>query len=248
MAAIERSTGWLLESPEWPVNIAFNALTAFTLYDHPSPASDQIQLANRLLASVIASKGLTAPKTDGTPQDNSLQGWSWIDQTFSWVEPTCWALLALKKSGVARSADAARAAGINFDAARTRVSDGERLLADRACRAGGWNFGNAVVMDQDLRPYMPVTALGLLAMQDARGADVVNRALASLEAHWSDELSAVSLGLSRICLGVYDRRAEGVAAQLIAHTENALQFGNYHGIAVALCALAPPGGSHAFTL
>src|SRR6478736_1185162 len=30
-------------------------------------------------------------------QDNKLQGWSWIDGTFSWVEPTAWGLLALRK-------------------------------------------------------------------------------------------------------------------------------------------------------
>ena len=30
-------------------------------------------------------------------QDGSLQAWSWVDGTFSWVEPTAWCLLLLKK-------------------------------------------------------------------------------------------------------------------------------------------------------
>ena len=63
----------------------------------------------RLLAAVVASKGAAAPQADGMRQDNSLQGWSWVDATFSWVEPTCWGLLALKKARGAGLGDAAAA-------------------------------------------------------------------------------------------------------------------------------------------
>src|SRR3954469_19209532 len=34
-----RSTAWLVENPEWPVSIAYNALAVFTLQDHPASSA-----------------------------------------------------------------------------------------------------------------------------------------------------------------------------------------------------------------
>lgn len=236
LARCEQSHGWLSENPDWPVNIAYNALAAFALIGRPDPAAD---LSRRLLASVVSSKGLTAPQADSTRQNNSLQGWSWIESTFSWVEPTCWGLLALKK---------ARASGITDPSAPARIDEAEQLLIDRRCQPGGWNFGNASVMRQDLRPYVPTTALGLLAMQDRRDADAVIRGIQVLETLWSTEISAPSLGLSLIALDVYGRPTDRIAAALVQHASDALAFGNYHGIATMLFALSSIGQQHVFRL
>jgi hypothetical protein len=241
LAQCERTPGWLVENPAWPINIAFNALAVFTLRDRPGPPADAI--VPRVKASLIASKGVAAPQSPDAPQDNSLQGWSWIDATFSWVEPTCWGVLALKSTRAPGARDPKTDTAIG-----SRLAEAERLLTDRSCRPGGWNFGNAVVMRQDLRPYVPVTALALLAMQDLRGADVVNRGLAALETLWPTELSATALGLSLICLDVYDRPANQLVTQLTEHVDKALEFGNYHGMAVALFALSSAGHAHAFKL
>jgi len=240
LAQCDRTTGWLVENPAWPINIAFNALAVFTLRHRPAPSADAI--VSRVLASLIASKGRTAPPSSDAAQDNSLQGWSWIDATFSWVEPTCWGLLALK------SARTHGAAAGTDPAIGSRLAEAERLLTNRSCRPGGWNFGNAVVMRQDLRPYVPVTALALLALQDLRGADVVSRGLAALETLWPTEISATALGLSLLCLDVYDRPATHLVTQLTDHIGKTLEFGNYHGMAVALFALSSVGQPHAFKL
>jgi len=237
LVSCQRPTGWLVERPEWPVNIAFNALTAFTLLQHRDVASDDVR--RRLLTAVLASKGIAAPASDAMRQDNSLQGWSWTDATFSWVEPTCWGLLALKKG---------RASGLVDAAANVRIDEAERLLIDRSCRSGGWNFGNANVMAQDLRPYVPTTALGLLAMQDRRQEDAVVRGLASLETIWRDEISAPALALSLLSLDVYGRATEEPLARLIEHAAGTLTFGNHHGIAQAMFALSSSGQPHAFRL
>jgi len=233
----QRPGGWLVEHPEWPVNIAFNALAAFTLLHHRDLASDDARRG--LLAALLASKGTAAPAFDTMRQDNSLQGWSWTDATFSWVEPTCWGLLALKK---------ARASGVVEPAAHARIDEAERLLTDRSCRPGGWNYGNANVMAQDLRPYVPTTAIGLLAMQDRRDQDVVVRALAALETLWRDEVSAMALALSLVCLDVYGRPEEQVVTRLVEHATSTLTHGNHHGIAQAMFALSASGQSHAFRL
>ena len=237
LAGRQQPSGWLVEHADWPVNIAFNALAAFTLHQQRDlvPA----QLHQRLLAAVVASKGSQAAPAPNTPQDNTLQGWSWIDATFSWVEPTCWGLLALKRT---------RGAGLADASAGARIAEAERLLIDRTCRPGGWNYGNSVVMQQDLRPYGSTTALGLLAMQNRRDEDAVIRSLATLETLWPDERSATALGLSLVCLDLYERPANPLLAQLIDHTPNALAFGNYHGIAVALFALSSVGQAHVFRI
>ena len=233
----QRPAGWLVEHTDLPVNIAFNSLTAFTLLHHRDLANDDVR--RRLLTAVLGSKGVAAPASDTMRQDNSLQGWSWTDATFSWVEPTCWGLLALKK---------ARASGFAETAARGRIDEAERLLIDRSCRTGGWNFGNSNVMAQDLRAYVPTTALGLLAMQDRRQESVVARAVAALETLWGEEISAAALALSLMSLDVYGRPGEQLVARLIEHTPGTLTFGNHHGIAQALFALSSSGQPHAFRI
>ena len=136
-----RSGGFLVEDPGWPTNVAFNALVAFTWLNHRElAAAEQIQA---LLAWLVAAKGVQAPQTTSYRQDNSLQGWAWLDATFSWVEPTAWGALALHKAILA---------GLLPEApARARIEEAERLLIDRCCRDGGWNFGNANVMGSGRR-------------------------------------------------------------------------------------------------
>jgi len=245
----QQPSGWFLENPEWPVNIAFNALAGFTLLAQPDQMSEDVR--SRLLAAIVASKGTAAPPSEGVRQDNSLQGWSWIDATFSWVEPTCWGLLALKKWGQTWGSDlGVRPRGLTPfpPAAGVRIAEAERLLIDRSCRPGGWNFGNATVMQQDLRAYAPTTALGLLAMQDRRSDDAVVRGLGALETLWTEEISATSLGLSLICLDVYGQPVDHLAGRLAAHADHAMTFGNHHGIAVSLFALASVSQPHALRL
>jgi hypothetical protein len=237
LVACQRPAGWLVERPEWPVNIAFNGLAAFTLLHHRDMAGEDWR--RRLLTFLLASKGIAVAAADTTGQDNSLQGWSWTDATFSWVEPTCWGLLALKK---------ARASGFVEAASHARITEAERLLIDRTCRPGGWNFGNASVLGQDLRPYVPTTALGLLAMQDRRQENAVVRGLAALETLWPEEISAGAMALSLVCLDVYGRPVDQLVARLIEHASATLTFGNHHGIAQALFALSSSGQPHAFRL
>jgi len=237
LVSCQRPEGWFVESPDWPINIAFNALAAFTLFHHGGLASDDVR--RRVLRAVLGSKGVAAPPSANFRQDNSLQGWSWTDATFSWVEPTCWGLLALKKARVSAGTDAA---------STQRIGEAERLLIDRRCQPGGWNFGNASVLGQDLRPYVPTTALGLLAMQDRRAEDAVTKGLATLEQIWREEISTQALSLSLLCFGVYGRPDAGIRQRLNEHVENTLTFGNHFGIAQAMFALTSSGQSHALRL
>jgi hypothetical protein len=237
LARCQQTSGWLVEDSRWPINIAFNALAAFTWLARPELATDAMRA--RLLTALTASKGIQAPQADTVRQDNQLQGWPWNDATFSWAEPTSWGLLALKK---------ARRSGVIGPDAPARVAEAERLLIDRACTAGGWNFGNASVMHQNLRPYVPTTAIGLLAMQDRRAEPVVARGLTFLEEHWSDEISTPAMALSIACLRTYGRQVENIQSRLRDHVDRAESFGNLHGMALALFALSAGERSNAFQI
>ena len=234
-AARQTSSGWLVEDDRWPVNIAFNALTSFAWSVLPEPS--RLNNEQRLLTALVTSKGIQVKNEPQGGQDNMLQGWSWVDATFSWVEPTSWGLLALKR---------AKRAGLAIPGGEARVAEAERLLLDRTCRSGGWNFGNAIVLQQDLRPYVPTTALGLLALQDRREAEPVTRSLKFLEEHWSEEVSATAIGLSMICLDVYQRPTDQLEARLREQAERSAAFGNVHGSAIALCALTRRGPDNVF--
>ena len=62
-----------------------------------------------------------------TELDPYLSGWSWTAGTFSWVEPTSYSLMTLKK--LKRSLD-----GTNCE---ERIRQGEMLIYDRMCENGG---------------------------------------------------------------------------------------------------------------
>ena len=82
--------------------------------------------------------------------DVRLVGWPWAEGNFSWVEPTAWAVLALRRVG---------------RATEPAVAEGMRLLLDRAFDEGGINYGNRLVLGRMTEPIPTPTALMLLALQ-----------------------------------------------------------------------------------
>ncbi|MEO7193065.1 MAG: hypothetical protein ABI051_18610 [Vicinamibacterales bacterium] len=236
LTAAQRPDGWLAEGGGWPVNVASNALVAFTWSVLPDLAPQPVR--TRLLDALSASRGIQAPNEPHAGQDNMLQGWPWTDGTFSWVEPTAWGVLALKH---------ARRRGWTAPGADARIDESERLLLNRTCRSGGWNFGNAVVMNQDLRAYIPTTALALLALQDRTAEPNVARSIEFLETHWPDELSSTATGLALLCLHALGRPVDTLVQGLRRHSVDAPPA-NFHGAAIALCALSASSRTNVFKL
>jgi hypothetical protein len=232
-----RHDSWLIDLAGAPPNHAFNAIAALTLLQSPSTGT----LAEKIVRLLIASRGVTLPPDPAIRQDSSLQAWSWVDGTFSWVEPTAWCVLVLKQ----------RLALGPYPDALERVRVGEQVLNDRACRGGGWNYGNSNVFGQDLVPYVPTTALALLALRDRPNEPVVIRGLEQLQRDVLSERSAVALSLAIICLRVYGRPTsvpEQHLTQVIVDRHLSSGYGDdLLGLSMALYALAD-GPLRAFTL
>ncbi len=215
----------LLIDPNSPTpNFGFHGLALLTLL---ARRVEHVASNRRLIAAIESSKGVKLPDREALRQRNDLQAWSWTEGTFSWIEPTAWCLIALKK---------ARSLSLAVDA--TRVADGDSVLFDRCCARGGWNYGNSNVLGKELAPYVSTTALGLLALQDHRSHTAVERSLQLLQNDWNSEQSGLALGLSAVAMRRFGLKGEGVLAALNESAATILDLGNLHVIGVALHALA----------
>jgi len=211
----QQPNGLLADVPHGSPNLAFNGLTALVLRRmrelHVTAGSGHEDLEAGLLEGIVSTKGTRAGTSGAMRQDNRLQGWPWIDATFSWVEPTAWCLLALKRASRGRPVD-------RLD---SRIIEANRLLFDRCCKPGGWNYGNSNVFGKDLRPYVPTTAVALMALQDQRTAPQVARSLEWMTRHMAEEVSSMALSLALVAGIVYGQATEPTEELLCDHLRHA---------------------------
>jgi len=226
--------GLFLEGPSGQVNYAFNGLAAVAL----SVAGPGAQAASdSIVKALVPVKGLKGRNFKELGQDNSLQGWPWVDQTASWVEPTSWCLLALKRRREALASAALRA----------RIDEAEKLLLDRACRFGGWNYGSPLIFDKSLPPQMPTTVMAILAMQDRLAHPVLLKAIEFLDANQMSERSMTALSLASIGGRVCGRNVGDVNEALLSLLGTREQ-GACTATAMAICALRGDPGVAPFRL
>jgi hypothetical protein len=215
--------GLLLERREGQPNFGFHGLALLTLLDRKIEHRDGNAA---LVAGIQRAKGVALGDSRINRQNNGLQAWSWMGETFSWVEPTTYCLLALKK---------AQRAGLSVDG--KRVADAEALMFDRCGVTGGWNYGNSNMLGKELPAYVPTTALGLLSLQDRSSDDAVRRSLDYLERDALSERSGLALSLAMIALRVFQRPVDAISAALVQQLPTTLALGNLHAAALALYAL-----------
>src|SRR5262245_53082226 len=126
------------------------ALSIVVLENHPTD-DNTIKTSASFLLGVRGKPGQEDPETDAAFDiDIRLVGWPWAEGTFSWVEPTAWASLALQKCG---------------QGSHPRVQEGIRLLLNRAFDSGGTNYGNKRVLETITEPIPGPSAVALLALQ-----------------------------------------------------------------------------------
>jgi hypothetical protein len=140
------------------------------------PASKRIENGIRWLVRVHGREGdllwqLKFRLADRDVQfDPAKYGWNWIGGTTSWVIPTAFSLMALRK------------ANRRFSAApdfTRRIRLGTAMLLNRMCPGGGWNAGNSVAFGVPYSPYMDATSIALLSLrghEDQPGVSGTTRA------------------------------------------------------------------------
>jgi uncharacterized protein (DUF362 family) len=157
-------------------------------------------------------------------------GWPWALNTFSWVEPTAWACLALRFAGKGNE---------------PRVVEGMRLLLDRAFDEGGINYGNRLILGRMTDPIPTPTALMLLALQGCDKPPRVQKAKQYLRNSVEKTSDLEHLGWAKLALhahgedaGALDeliRRnyeantADGRPMSLVRHALAALGLGTEQG-------------------
>lgn len=215
--------GLLLERAGGSPNYAFHGLALLTMHHRKI---EHVAGYASLLAAIQVVRGVKLPPSTINTEDTSLQAWSWIADTFSWVEPTAWCLLALKVS---------KRSGKAVD--QSRIDVAERMLVDRCCRDGGWNYGNSNMLGQQLKPFVPTTAIALLSLQDRRDLPEVQKSITYLEREATNERSSSALALAAIALRTFGLPVAPVTELLKAQLGTTLAFRKHAALAMALYAL-----------
>ena len=209
-----RATLWLAarQNPDggWRLNEATNtgswttALAIIALAAIPEHRQRVLAAARWLLTQEGSKPGILAElilwatgKSGANRLNRDLIGWSWVPRSFSWVEPTSYALLALKKTKTL----------LNESNLIERIQQGEAMIYDRMCTGGGWNYGNSKVLDYALWPYPDITALALIALQDRARESANQQSLEVLKKISQETDSGLACSWTALCLAVYGQPA-----------------------------------------
>jgi hypothetical protein len=158
--------------------------------------------------------------------DPYLSGWSWTAGAFSWVEPTSYSLMALKKLKQSL-------VGTNCG---ERIQQGEMLIYDRMCENGGWNYGNSRVLGEALWPYPDVTAVALIALQDRAPSKANQTSLHILDKMAREAGSGMALGWGILCLTLYNEDVRELKKVLAKDFEKTSFLGQIKTVALAVLA------------
>ena len=159
--------------------------------------------------------------------DPDKYGWPWISGSASWVIPTAFSIIAIKQFTVCNRSEVSE----------KRIHLGVDMLLDRACVDGGWNSGNSVVYGVPLRPHVEATAIALLALQDERRSDVIQRSLAWLNKEVPRVDSVSSLAWCILSLFVYQESVEELKNRLATIIGDGRDIPNNATLATAVLAL-----------
>jgi hypothetical protein len=171
-------------------------------------------------------------------QNDSYRGWGWTPRTSSWVEPTAFALMALRDAPVEQLP---KNASMRRDLAVA-------LLYDRMCPGGGWNCGNPRVYGVDGDALVLPTCWALLALRGSERAaqkkdapEKPGRALslAWLQKEFAKIESGASLAVARMTLENYGIQPPQAKRDLQDWTAQELAEQGTHVLAWACMAANP---------
>ena len=210
--------------PCWPTALAILAWRAHDAgTPESSPFAKQTSAAVRWLLRV---SGEPVERSPGMGHDPTLIGWPWVLGTHSWIEPTAWAVLALKATGHAE---------------HPRTREAVSLLIDRLLIQGGCNYGNTMVLGQILRPHLEPTGVTMLALageKDSLGR--IDLSVEYLARTLNAETPAASLAYGLLGLNAH-HRSLAHSADWLAGAYQRQSARGFDPLRVALLLLAAAG-------
>jgi hypothetical protein len=151
LAAVQQADGSVGISaaeaePRWPTSLA---MLAWSLLDRATLENRFADRIERAVRWSLEDRGKTTPNSSKIGHDSSIVGWSWAANTASWLEPTCYQVMALTAAGRGE---------------HERVAEGVRLIVDRLLPDGGANYGNTIVLGQQLVAHAAPSGVALAAI------------------------------------------------------------------------------------
>lgn len=227
--------GWrpgpAIEHSSWTTALAVTLHCVHNVFDQPFQRGVHWLCRTRGQEGVWWKRILNRLQPSEVGHDASLQGWPWLPANSSWVEPTAHALVALKKSRAALQ----RLRPRDWSLAASRIDMGEKMILDRRCADGGWNYGNRLVQNVTLPSYPETTALALLGLQGNPSLDL-RGSVASARALWERSRSPMARAWLALCLRSYGQPLPADGFEPAPPRDTAI---------AALEALAAGGGNHA---
>ncbi len=223
IAAAQRPLAWLVEhqwsdgsvgatgqedSPGWTTSLA---ILAWRKADLLVGATNHRSELDRALAWTLRTSGQTLDHQADMGHDTTLTGWPWVEGTHSWLEPTAYAVLALKAAGYR-------------DHPRTR--EAVQLIIDRLLPDGGCNYGNTLVLGQSTRPHVQPSGIALAAVhEELDPSGRVRRTADFLQSSLAETTTAASLSFACLGLGAANALPQSAGTCLAGVARKALRRG-----------------------
>jgi hypothetical protein len=219
-----------VDASHWATSLAIVALSRFSEERSSTDAAAEWLLGQEGRRSGWLTKlmFLLFPERKVIQLDPDLIGWPWYPDTFSWVEPTSYSLIAVKSLRP----------DLKGRRARDRIDEAERMILDRECMGGGWNYGNSKVLGEELWPYPDTTALALIALQDFPRPEILEQSLTALREMVEDRASVLSLALAVLALQLHGRDVSLVRSWLVERFEGERLPAETRSLAFAALAMA----------
>ena len=200
----------------WPTPLAILAWSQ-------SP-SNQDSLA-RAVDFLLDHSGMCLPKQAKSPDasDSTLKGWPWVAGTYSWIDPTALGIIALKVTGHSN---------------HPRIAEATRLLLNRQLPHGGWNYGNTILFDKELRPMPENTGLALDALQSLTARSNLELSLDYLKVVVRNLRTPIALSWGILGLGAWGERPVAATSWLSECWGWQARFGVYDTASLSLFILA----------
>jgi len=216
-------------SPCWPTALAIIAWQ--TAASHGQ--NDFTDSIDRGVGWLLHHHGRSFPR-DPTVfgHDTTLTGWPWVAGTHSWVEPTSYAILALRHAGRADY---------------HRVREAIRLLIDRALPDGGWNYGNTRVYQNTLRPFPGTTGIALCALAGEPRSPCIDGSIRYLSERLPGVRAPWSLGWGILGLSTWNACPDDAAGWLAESAARATSQVTAHTLDLAMLLQASQALSSATT-